>query len=180
MDGVLACALVTFDDTETAVMPDGSKCYCTDEMLPQGVYSLFYLKCLDDDCAGSTPAGTFTRDTDYGTAYCTVEYACQGTIDDDGECVDVPDCPTEWTDPLVDGSDCYCPFAYVPAEALNAAGDGVAWTAELINYGVAPASMISDNYRAYDYISATHCAEIYAGPYFENEGNNRMIFTPTS
>jgi len=148
VDGVLACALVTFDDTETAVMPEDSLCYCTDYLLPEGEYNVAFLSCLDDDCAGY-PNGLLTRDEDYGTLYCDETYGCQGTINDDGECVDVPDCPTEWTDMMVDGSDCYCPLAYVPAEALNADGDGIAWTAELIGYGVAPATMIPNGYSDY-------------------------------
>lgn len=100
VDGQLACALVTFDDTETAVMPDDSKCFCTDEVLPmEGEFGFAYLKCLDDDCAGSTPPGVLALDSDYETLYCFVTYGCQGTIDEYGDCVDVPDCPTEWLDP---------------------------------------------------------------------------------
>jgi len=139
VDGQLACALVTFDATETAVMPDGSKCYCTDEVLPnEGEFDFAFLYCLDDDCGN----GQLALDSDYETLYCYYSYGCQGTIDEYGDCVDVPDCPTEWMAPYADGSLCYCPPASIPAEALDDNGD-ILYEAEFVAYGVAPESFFA-------------------------------------
>lgn len=161
MDGVLACALVTFDSDETAVMPDGSECWCTDYLLPDGEYDRDFLICLDDDCAGSTPAGTFTEDPNYGTLYCTASYGCQGTIDDDGECVDVPECATEWSNALEDGSTCICPADYIPADALDMYGY-INKEAEFIGFGVAPIPDLYDG-TGYSGDSVDYCLGIIGG-----------------